>query len=80
MRVKVWLKDPGDNVPLCYCHGVTRSQIKTAWQKGAKTFAELVKVTGVAKGGCRCQYENPAGRCCSEAIKQYLGELAKSIN
>lgn len=77
LRVKVWLRDPGDDVPLCYCHQVTRGQIKAAWQKGMKTFSEMVKATGISKAGCNCEKNNPAGRCCTKAIKQYMDELAK---
>lgn len=79
LTVKVWWKDPGLDVPLCYCKGVTRGQILEAWEKGVRTFAEIVKATG-AMGGRRCEYENPAGRCCSLAIQVYLQELDENIN
>lgn len=78
LRVKVWLKDEGEDVPLCYCHNVTRAKIKAAWQNGVKTYADVIKMTG-AQGRCDCQYENPSGSCCSKAIKQYIDELAQSF-
>lgn len=79
LKVKVWLKDQGDDVPLCYCHNVTRGQIKTAWRNGAKTFAEIAKTTGVSKDGCNCKVNNPSGKCCFAAIKQYIDELASGL-
>lgn len=78
VRVKVWLKDSGDDVPLCYCNEITRGKIKEAWQKGSRTYTEVVNITGAAKGKCNCKYENPAGRCCSSVIKQYLEELGEN--
>lgn len=76
VRVKVWLKDSGDDVPLCYCNRVTRGDLKTAWLQGAKTYSELVRATGVSRGPCNCEVNNPAGRCCSGAVRQYLAQLA----
>ena len=75
LRVKVWLKDPGDDVPLCYCRNVTRGQVKALWQNGARTYSDVVKAAGVEQEKCNCQYENPAGKCCSGTIKGYLDEL-----
>ncbi|ADG81348.1 DUF2703 domain-containing protein [Thermincola potens] len=75
LRVKVWLKDPGDDVPLCYCRNITRGQVRSAWQNGARTYADVVKAAGAEQGKCNCQYENPSGKCCSGPIKGYLEEL-----
>ncbi len=77
VRAKVWFKDSGDDVPLCYCHRVTRGDLKAAWLDGAKTFSELVRATGVSQGACNCQVNNPAGRCCSSAVRQYLAQPAE---
>jgi len=75
LRIKVWLKDTGDDVPLCYCRNITRGQVKAAWQSGARTYSDVVKAVGVEQEKCNCQYENPAGKCCSGTIKDYLDEL-----
>lgn len=64
LRVRVWLKDPGDDVPLCYCRKITRGQVKAARQNGARTYSDVVKAAGVEHERCNCQYENPAGKCC----------------
>lgn len=74
LKVRVWLKDPGDDVPLCYCRKITRGQVKAAWQNGARTYADVVKVAGAEQERSNCQYENPAGKCCSGTIKKYLDE------
>lgn len=75
VRVRVWLKDSGDNIPLCYCRNISRGQVKAAWQNGARTYSDVVKAAGVEQERCNCQYENPAGKCCSGTIKGYLEEL-----
>lgn len=75
VRVKVWLKDQGDDVPLCYCNKITRGEIREAWNKGAGSYAEVFKIAGASRENCNCRYENPAGRCCSGVINEFLKTL-----
>lgn len=75
VRVKVWFKDSGDDVPLCYCNEISRGKIKEAWQQGARTYADVVNITSGATVKCNCKYENPSGRCCSGVINDFLDEL-----
>lgn len=74
VRVPVWFKEKSDDVPICYCAGVTRKEIKDAvLRHGAKTLAEVQQLTG-AMTGCECVTKNPAGKCCSTVVKALIEE------
>ncbi|MDI3281457.1 MAG: (2Fe-2S)-binding protein [Bacillota bacterium] len=75
--VPVWFKDEGPDVPLCYCAGVTRGEIRRAVEEGCPPTLEAVRErTGAGKGG-RCLVENPSGRCCHGALADFLAGLVK---
>lgn len=75
VRVPVWFKEKSDDVPICYCAGVTRKEIKDAvLRQGAKTLAEVQQLTG-AMTGCECVTKNPAGKCCSTVVKALIEEV-----
>lgn len=45
----------------CYCSNVTKGQIIEALENGAKTFADVKRVTGACTIG-RCKEFNPTGK------------------
>ncbi len=68
LTVDVWYKKDADPKYICYCARVTEDQIIDAVvSKGAKSFKEVVKITGAMKN-CRCEENNPFGKCCSPQI------------
>ncbi|HBT47709.1 MAG TPA: hypothetical protein DEA73_07535 [Peptococcaceae bacterium] len=51
VKVAVWLKEEGPDVPLCYCRGVTRRQILQALERGCPpTPAAVMEFTGAGQG------------------------------
>ena len=68
LKVDVWYKKDADPKYICYCSRVTEDQIIDAViNKEAKSFNEVVKITGAMKN-CRCEENNPLGKCCSPHI------------
>lgn len=72
VRVPVWQKDKGLDVPACYCFHHTRRLIyeeieETGESTVQETIAQLVK-----EGRCACEITNPQGSCC-------LGNVNKTI-
>ncbi len=68
LKIDVWYKKDANPKYICYCSKVTEEQIIEAVVKGgAKTFKEVVKITGAMKN-CRCEENNPLGKCCSPQI------------
>lgn len=74
LRVSVWLKDDGLDVPLCYCQGVTRKDILEALASGCPVDVKAVmECTGAGQGG-NCLYQNPTGRCCHSALEEFIDQ------
>lgn len=72
---KLFYKDKADNVPVCYCAGISRGEIKKAVGKGCKTVGQVHKFTGKHKTG-DCKKKNPLGKCCTEVFKWEINSLA----
>lgn len=69
VEVPVLAKDPGGEVPVCYCFGWTRDGLRAA---GAAAGAEIRR--HVAAGRCGCEVNNPKGACCLGDVERLLRE------
>jgi bacterioferritin-associated ferredoxin len=82
VRVRVGLKETEDPVPLCYCFGVTERMIHEEVQQTGRSTAEVRIRAEVKADNCRCEVENPSGRCCLgqlvQAEKRALAEMKRS--
>jgi hypothetical protein len=67
LKVPLWFKDPGANVPICYCSKLTRGEIAAAVKGGCKTIGAVQKKTGKNITG-KCRKRNPLGRCCRDVF------------
>ncbi|MBI4395792.1 MAG: copper chaperone Copz family protein [Elusimicrobia bacterium] len=68
----VTVKDPGDEVNVCYCFGFKRGDLRRDLKSAGTTdIPERIK-QGVQEGRCDCERKNPQGACC-------LGNVAKAI-
>ncbi|MBI4370792.1 MAG: hypothetical protein HY552_00695 [Elusimicrobia bacterium] len=68
----VTIKDQGDHVPVCYCFGFKRGDLRQDLaERGRTAIPERIK-KGIAEGRCACERKNPQGACC-------LGNVANSI-
>lgn len=64
LLVRVGLKEDHDPIPVCYCFGITRKDIRDEIREtGKSTFAERIKAE-VQAGHCACEVKNPSGKCC----------------
>lgn len=64
VRVRVGVKETEDPVPVCYCFGVTERMIHEEIQGTGRSSASARIRAEVKAGNCRCEVENPSGRCC----------------
>ncbi len=62
---------------VCYCSNVTKGQIIEAMDNGARTLADIRKMTGACTKG-RCKELSPRGKCCSPVIMEVIGEYLDS--
>jgi hypothetical protein len=65
LRTRIGVKERGGNDLLCYCFGVSRTDV----ERDPATREFVIAQTRI--GACSCETSNPSGRCC-------LKDLAKS--
>lgn len=69
LRVRVGLKETDDPI-VCYCFSVTERMIREEIQQtGQSTVSSCIRAE-VKAGNCRCEVENPSGRCCLGEVIQ----------
>ncbi len=70
LRVRVGLKETDDPIPLCYCYGITERMIRDEIKQIGRSMASARIRAEVRAGNCRCEVENPSGRCCLGEVIQ----------
>ncbi len=70
VRVRVGLKETEDPILACYCFGVTERMIREDVQQTGRSSASARIQAEVKEGNCRCEVENPSGRCCLGEVRQ----------
>lgn len=80
LLVRVGVKETSDPVPVCYCFGVTRKDIRDEIERtGRSTVGDRIKAE-VKAGHCACEVKNPSGKCClgnvTRTVQQALGRKA----
>ncbi|GAB4280773.1 MAG: hypothetical protein Kow0029_25580 [Candidatus Rifleibacteriota bacterium] len=65
-----WVEAPEDSI-VCYCQNVSKKKICQAIENGAKTVADITRLTGAGKGN-QCLQLNPRKRCCHPDIDKIL--------
>jgi hypothetical protein len=64
LTVKVFVKDHGDEVPVCYCFNWARGRIKQQITETGHSTAALEIAREIKAGHCACDVRNPKGECC----------------
>ncbi len=72
LRVRVGIKEAEAPVPVCYCFDYTRERIFQEVEETGDSTALPFITDKVKASQCRCEIENPSGRCC-------LGEVKKTV-
>jgi len=70
LTVRVGAKEQDDPVPLCYCFGFDRKDVRdevaaTGTSEIPQTIAAKIKAKG-----CQCELTNPKGACCLGDVRQ----------
>ena len=71
IRVRVGLKEIEDPILVCYCFGITERMIQEEIKRTGHSTASSRIRAEVKAETCRCEVENPSGRCC-------LGDVAQA--
>ena len=79
VAVRVGFKESEDPIPLCYCFGYARGDIRNELAlTGHTEIPDKIKVE-IQAGRCSCEVKNPAGSCCLGDILAAAKALAAEI-
>ena len=79
VRIRIGIKETENPLSVCYCFGVTERMIREEIQgTGRSTAATRIRAE-VKAGNCRCEVENPSGRCCLGEVIQTEKQAATEI-
>jgi hypothetical protein len=70
--VRVGLKEREDPVPLCYCFGFSRADVRGELAPGGRCTIPARIAAEIRAGRCACEIKNPSGACC-------LGEVNRAV-
>jgi hypothetical protein len=72
INVKVFAKDGGNDVNVCYCFDWTRGRIKDQIGATGRSTAALEIAREVKAGRCECDIKNPKGECCLGDVNAFV--------
>lgn len=75
----VTLKDPGDDVYVCYCFGFTRGHLRNDLAASGKTDIPGQIRKGIKEGRCDCERKNPQGACCLGNVSAAISAIRAEI-
>jgi hypothetical protein len=70
--VRVGLKECDDPVPLCYCFGFSRADVRDELASGGQCTIPARIAAEIRAGRCACEIKNPSGACC-------LGDVNRTV-
>lgn len=79
VRVKVFAKDKGNDVNVCYCFEWTRGRIRDELNQTGKSTASLQIAKEVKAGRCACDIKNPKGECCLGDINTFVKQVTRTV-
>jgi Zinc binding domain len=78
MLVRVGAKESGEEATICYCFGISRSQIREEVEaEGRCPVGEKIKAE-IQAGRCACELKNPSGKCCLGDVTGAVLEALRS--
>jgi CopZ-like zinc binding protein len=77
--VRVGIKETDDPIPLCYCFGFTRADVRReVAETGASTIPDRVDAE-IRAARCACERKNPSGACCLGEVRRAVKEAMAAI-
>jgi hypothetical protein len=75
VKVRVGLKEREDPIPLCYCFGYDREDVRRDIEAHGKSEVPDRIKAEVQAGFCACEVKNPSGNCCLGDVNRAVKEL-----
>ena len=70
--VRVGLKEREDPIPLCYCFGFQRADVRREIAETGGCSIPSRIAAEIRAGRCACELKNPSGACCLGDVNQAL--------
>lgn len=78
--VRVGVKETDDPVPLCYCFGFTRSDVRRQVAERGDSDIPTRITAEVRAGRCSCEVKNPSGTCCLGDVNKAVKEAKEALS
>ncbi|MCI0691975.1 (2Fe-2S)-binding protein [candidate division KSB1 bacterium] len=72
VAVKIFVKDQGAEVPVCYCFDWIRARLKQQISETGKSTAASEIAREIKAGRCVCDIKNPKGECCLGDVNLFV--------
>ena len=79
LKVKVFAKDSGGDVCVCYCYDWTRDRIKNELAETGRSTASSEISEKVRDSLCECDIKNPKGTCCLGDVNRVVREAKEEL-
>jgi len=80
LTVKVFAKDQGNEVPVCYCFDWTRDRIVRQIEENGQSTASWEIAREIKAGNCACDVKNPKGECCLGEVNTFVKETKEMLS
>lgn len=78
LKVPVFQKDPGNDVPVCYCFAYSRHDLANrSVNEDARRIPEVIR-EHVRANRCGCEVNNPQGSCCLGNVTRMLEAVGEN--
>ncbi|PSO78047.1 MAG: (2Fe-2S)-binding protein [Cyanobacteria bacterium QH_8_48_120] len=69
LKIPVFQKNSGEEVPVCYCFGWSRRIIREEIEQKGKSNAVASITANIKAQRCGCEVNNPQGSCCLSNVR-----------
>ena len=77
--VRVGVKETEDPVPLCYCFGFSRADVRSQMAERGDSDIPARITAEVRAGRCSCEVKNPSGTCCLGDVNRAMKEAKEAL-
>lgn len=78
--VRVGVKENDDAVPLCYCFGFSREDVRRQVADRADSDIPVRIAVEIKAGRCACAVKNPSGACCLGEVNEAVKEAREAVS
>jgi hypothetical protein len=79
VTVRVGLKEREDPVPLCYCFGFSRADVREELASGGQCTIPARIAAEIRARRCACAIKNPSGACCLGDVNRAVQEEQEAL-